>query len=83
MAEAEKYIFSYKEIAEALVKQQGIHKGIWGLYIEFTIGAANINTTPDDDAFLPAAIVPVKKIGLQKFNKINNLSIDAAEVNPK
>jgi hypothetical protein len=32
---------------------------------------------------VPAAIIPVLEIGLQKFEKENNLSIDAASVNHK
>jgi hypothetical protein len=31
---------------------------------------------------LPAAIVPILEIGLQKFDKETNLSVNAAEVNP-
>jgi hypothetical protein len=30
----------------------------------------------------PAAIVPVMEIGLQKMEEENNLSVDAAKVNP-
>jgi len=29
MPEAGQIVFTYKEIAELLVKQQGIHEGIW------------------------------------------------------
>ena len=44
MAEVKTYVFDYKEVAEALIKQQGIHEGLWGVYMEFGIGAANIPT---------------------------------------
>jgi hypothetical protein len=81
MAEPERYAFSYKEIAEALVKKQRIHEGIWGIYIEFGIQAANAG--PSDDELRPVAIIPVLKIGLQRFSKENNLAVDAARVNPK
>ena len=81
MAEPSQFIFSHKEVAQALVKHQGIHEGVWGLYIEFGIQAANAG--PTDDQLLPTAIVPVQKIGLQRFVKENNLSIDAAKVNPR
>lgn len=84
MAEPKSYIFEYKEVAEALVKQQGLHDGIWGLYFEFGLQAANINIPPSQDmeSMIPAAIVPLMKIGLQKFEKLNQLAVDAAEVNP-
>ncbi len=81
MAEARQYTFAYKEVAEALVKQQGIHEGLWGIYIEFTITAANINMTPGADV-TPAAIVPVQRIDIQRFDEASNLTVDAAEVNP-
>lgn len=81
MAEPTQIVFSYKEVAEALLKTQNIHEGIWGIFIKFGISAANVGPTPDSLA--PAAIVPVLQIGLQKFEQENNLSIDAALVNPK
>ena len=82
MAEATSYVFDHKEIAEALIKHQGLHEGIWGVYIEFALQAANVSTGPTEEDLLPAAIVPVMKLGIQKFPKINKLSVDAAVVNP-
>lgn len=83
MAEAQQYVFSYKEIAEALIKKQEIHEGLWGIYIEFGFGAANINPTGGGEGvFVPAAIIPVQKIGIQRFDAPNSLTVDAAEINP-
>jgi hypothetical protein len=82
MAEVKNYLFDYKEVAEALIKKQGIHEGLWGIYMEFGISAANIPIDPSGQVFLPAAIVPVAKIGIQRFDKPNSLTVDAAEVNP-
>lgn len=81
MAQVNQIIFTYKEIAEALVKKEGIREGLWGVYLEFGIAAANINAAPDADV-TPAAIVPVQRIGLQRFQEANSLTVDAAEVNP-
>ncbi len=84
MPEIQNITFTHKEIAEMFVKKQNIHEGIWGIYIEFGIAAANINQGPDDTLnFVPAAIVPVLKIGLQKFPNPSNLTVDAAIVNPE
>jgi len=74
------FTFTHKELAELLVKKQGIHEGFWGLYIKFGINAANIGQGPND--ILPAAIVPVLEIGIQKFSDDNNLTVDASKVNP-
>ena len=81
MAEPGQYIFSFKEVVEALLKKQGIHSGVWALYVRFGIKAANIG--PDDTDVRPSAIIPILELGLQKAEKENNISVDAAIVNPK
>jgi hypothetical protein len=84
MPETNQITFSHQEIAEALIKKGDLHEGLWGIYIEFGIGAANIGQGPDSEEIniVPAAIVPVLKIGIQRFPKSNNLTVDAAKVNP-
>ena len=82
MPEIQNVTFSHKEIAEALIKLHNIHEGLWGIYIEFGIAAANVNSGPDENNLVPAAIVPVVKIGIQKFPSPNNLTVDAAIANP-
>jgi hypothetical protein len=82
MAEVKTYVFDYKEVAEALIKKQGIHEGLWGIYMEFGITGANINPGPSKDIIVPGAIIPVLKIGIQRFDKPSSLTVDAAEVNP-
>lgn len=81
MAEPSQIIFTYKEVAEALVKQQGLHDGIWGLFFKFGIQGANMG--PNDTDLKPTVVVPILEVGLQKFDKENNLSVDAAKVNPQ
>lgn len=79
MAEADSYLFDYREVAEALVKKLDIHEGFWGVGIEFGFAVNNIKTP---NGFAPAAILPVNKIGLNRWQEPNNLTVDAAEVNP-
>ena len=79
MADVEKFTFSHKELAEILVKRLDIHEGIWGLYLEFGLQAINLT---NDDQQTPAAIVPLLKVGLQKFEKETTISVDATKVNP-
>jgi hypothetical protein len=78
MPEAQQYIYTFKEVAEALVKQQNIREGLWGLYVEFGIAAGNLGSSPED--VRPAAIVPILKLGIQKFAEPSALTVDAAEV---
>jgi hypothetical protein len=82
MAEAQQYTFDYKEVAEALIKKQGIHEGLWGIYVEFGLGAGMVPFGPSKDMIAPAAIIPVQKIGIQRFAEPNSLTVDAAEINP-
>lgn len=81
MPEVSQYTFSLREITEILVKQQGLHEGIWGLYVRFGLGASNVGESAAQ--IQPAAIVPIVEIGLQKFDKETNISVDAAKINPK
>ena len=80
MAEIKTITLSYKEVVEALIKHQNIHEGIWQLYIEFGIGAANM--VVGEEQVSPAAIVPVSKIGLHRIDKETPLALDASKVNP-
>jgi hypothetical protein len=85
MGEAQNFVFSYREIAESLVKRQGIHEGLWMIYVEFGIGAANVG--PNKDQVAPTAIVPIVKMGIQRVEKDNPVAdsvlvVDAAVVNP-
>jgi hypothetical protein len=83
MAEADSYLFDYKEVAEALIKQLDLHEGLWGVAIQFGLAARNMPTATDGKTFAPAAIIPVEKIGLNRWTEANNLTVDAAVVNPQ
>lgn len=78
---AQTIVTSHKQVVEALLKLHNIHEGIWGLYIRFGIAATNAGA--NEQELMPAAIVPVMEIGLQKFDKETNISVDAAKVNPR
>jgi hypothetical protein len=80
MAEPTQIMFSHKEVVTALLKEQGIHEGIWMLAMQFGFAAANVGSSEGD--LNPAAIVPVIKIGVQRAETQNSLSVDAADVNP-
>ena len=63
-----------------MVKDQNLHEGYWGIYARFGIGAANAGASDTD--LKPTALVPIIELGLQKFEELNNLSVDAAVINP-
>jgi hypothetical protein len=81
MAEVRQYVFTYEEIVETLIKKQGIHEGLWGIYVRFGLAAGNVGEAATGN-FLPAAIIPVHEIGIQRFDQPSNLTVDAAVVNP-
>ena len=81
MAEASQIYFSFKELAEALIKKQGLHEGIWGVNINFGLQGTNIGANEHD--LKPAAVLAILQIGLQKQDKETNISVDAAKVNPR
>lgn len=79
-------LIDHNELAKLLVKQHGIHEGLWGLFIRFGLSAANVPFQPPDGSNMilrPAAIVPLLEIGIQPFPERNDLCVDAAKVNPK
>ena len=71
-------VFTYKEVAAALLRAAGVTEGHWGLHFRFGLAATNIG--PSDNELSPAAIVAISEIGLQQFQRPTNLSVDAAEV---
>lgn len=82
MAEANQYVFDYSEVVEALIKKQGLHEGVWGIYLEFGLQASNM-MGPEGQPF-PVAVIPVVKVGIQRAKdgvKIAGM-LDAATVNP-
>lgn len=79
----EDYKFSHQEVVEALIKQQGLHEGIWMLSMQFGIGAVNVANPDNHTELNPSAVVPVISIGLRKKDALNPLAVDASVVNPR
>lgn len=74
------YLFSLAQVAQALMCQQGIHDGLWAFSVEFSFSAASAG--PSQDELIPAAIVGVNKLGLNKVDKEGPLTFNAAKLNP-
>ena len=77
----------FQDIAAALVRLSNLHEGHWGLYVEFGVTAANVSMKTSDETtetkLFPTALIPVKSMGIQIFPEPNDLTVDAAKVNPK
>jgi len=82
MGEPQIITFSYKELATVLLKHQGIHEGLWGVTVQMGFQAGHIKAGPSEEDVVPAAIVPLLKIGIQKQEKPAPFTVNAAEVNP-
>lgn len=69
-----------QEIAELLVKHQGLHVGLYDLAIEFqaVIGGVRLGT----ESTLPGAMFGVKRIGLKQTLVTGTTTVDASVVNP-
>ena len=84
MAEKKETIkFNQKELVEMLIEREALHEGHWGVMLEFGIGGGMLPFPLGGDNVVPAAIVPVLNIGIQRFDESTPYTVDAAEVNPK
>lgn len=82
MSEPIRYIYSHKDLVATLIKDKGIHAGLWVLTVQFGLGATNVASSEDQNNVNPAAIVPVLNIGILEAETKTGLTVDAAEVNP-
>ncbi len=69
-----------KELAEILVRHNGLHEGLYNLSIEFRIAVASVG--PVQQEALPSGVVSVAKIGLEKTDVMQANTVDAAVANP-
>ena len=91
MANEDILMFTHRDLVTLLLKEKGIHEGIWMLSMTFGLSVANLPILAEGappppnpaDAIFPAGIVFVQGIGIRPAPSLNNLSVDAAVVNPK
>jgi len=87
MAEPEQFFFTHREVVTALIRKQGLREGFWQLAVQVGIAAANIQHAETNEV-VPAAIVPIIKIGLRRVTEQDasghaaQLIVDAAQVEP-
>ena len=80
------HFFSHKAVIEAMIKRQGLHKGRWMLVAELGLRGsyvqARTEAEKDKTQLVPAGIITILRLALRQTDEINELSVDAAEVNP-
>lgn len=81
MPDATPKLLQHSELVTLLIKEFGVHEGIWTLAVELQFAA--LTAGPDDQSVYPTGLVSVKTIGLSPGTKVNNISVDAAKVNPR
>lgn len=93
MAEAKVISFNHREVTESLIKQANIREGKWQLLVEFSIIGANVpwppmpvpspmSPPPTNQGLVPAAIIPIVRMGLQRVEQDTPMSVDASIINP-
>jgi hypothetical protein len=80
MAEERKITYAHAELAALMIKDKGLHEGLWHLQVQFGLSA--VNAGPSDQEMNPTAVVPVLSIGLVSVTAPGPLVFDAALVNP-
>ncbi len=80
----EGFFFSHRDIATDLIKKQGLHEGRWKLTLELGLGGHSMPMKKPDGTqeLYPTGLVLVTAIGITRTEEVNNLTVDAAEVNP-
>jgi hypothetical protein len=74
--------FSLTELTEILIKNQGLHEGLYNLSVQLQIGVGAVGPSPE--LICPGAMFGVSRIGLSKIEegKENIHTVNAAKVNP-
>ena len=79
----EHFFYDYKEVVENLIKAQGLHEGLWRLVFDLGLSGTNVNVLQDGKTTLtPTGMVLIQRIGIVQTSELNDLTVDAAEVNP-
>uniref|UniRef100_UPI003BEF1284 hypothetical protein n=1 Tax=Burkholderia arboris TaxID=488730 RepID=UPI003BEF1284 len=69
------------ELTTLLIRHYGIHRGLWTLHVQFHTSGHNYVPAGKDTAY-PAVVVGVRCVGLRSVDVADELTVDAAAVNP-
>lgn len=84
MANATAHTFTHEELLAILLKNAGIHEGLWMLSINFGLSATNMSpTTSAEENLRPCVMATVESFGLLQVERtLKGLTLDAGVVNP-
>jgi hypothetical protein len=83
MAEPTQYSFPLREVAELLIRTQGLHEGSWALSLQFSVSIGNFGVAPAEGK--PGALIVVDSLQLVRQTNPQPGTpnvVDAAKVNP-
>jgi hypothetical protein len=85
MPDIKRLVVDFKDLATWMVKENDIHDGIWGIFARFGLNVVNAQTVYQDNppVVRPAVVAPLLELGIQEYKEVNELSVDAAVVNPR
>jgi hypothetical protein len=84
MPEATQFTWSFKELITLMLKEAGIHEGIWTILLNYGMSPGNFGPSPEHMS--PGVIVGITSMGIHRLpadaRLPPSLYVDAAEVNP-
>ena len=72
--------YALNDLAEILVRHEGIHEGLYDLTVEFQFAVGAVGPAPE--SLLPGAMVGISRIGIVQSPQAGPNTVDAAKVNP-
>ena len=82
MADQIQFTYSHKQLTEILIKHQGVKEGYWASGFQLGMGNTHV-PSPTGGDMVPAVVVSILGVALQKIDKSAPNAVDAAEVNAK
>ena len=71
--------FHLRDVAAALIRAADIHEGLWQVQVMFGHSAVNLNL---NGHLTPSAIASVVGLQVARVEQADELTVDAAQINP-
>ncbi len=81
MPEVSQVIYTHKELASLMVRDQGIRSGLWMVYARFANSVSYIAPPEDQDGPAgPGVVTMLVDLGIQRADQSGPLTVDASQV---